>query len=257
MLAALHDVGKITLGFQVKCPRWLQWDGLPKFSPGEAALSVSDHALVSQVFLQKLLNPAPVRLWAVAVGAHHGRPKGKIARLNAPEAVTEWAEENRLRLMEELLAVFGPLPTTPPDSHLEPYHSDLWLLAGLISIADWIGSNEVWFSPEHGLPPDAARMQACDALRQIGWPGGRLRLAEFSDAFATASNVVFQPNPLQQAVAEASHAPGVVVVEGPMGCGKTRSGPVRHTATHRLWKTAGNVFRASHPGDKQQNPQAD
>ena len=29
MLAALHDVGKITLGFQVKCPRWLEWDGLP------------------------------------------------------------------------------------------------------------------------------------------------------------------------------------------------------------------------------------
>jgi CRISPR-associated endonuclease/helicase Cas3 len=191
MLAALHDVGKITLGFQVKCPRWLQGDGLPKFSSGEAALSVSDHALVSQVFLQKLLGPATTHLWAVAVGSHHGRPKGRNARLNSPEAVTEWAEENRLHLMEELRAVFGPLPTTPPDLHLAPYHSDLWLLAGLISVADWIGSNEAWFSPEQGLPPDTARKQARDALWQIGWPGGRLRLTQFSDAFATASNMVF------------------------------------------------------------------
>ena len=223
MLAALHDVGKITLGFQVKCPRWLQWDGLPKFSPGEAALSVSDHALVSQVFLQKLLNPAPARLWAVAVGSHHGRPKGRNARLNPPEALTEWAEESRLRLMEELRAVFGPLPTAPPDPRLAPYHSDLWLLAGLISVADWIGSNETWFSPDHGVPPDAARKQARDALRQIGWPGGKLRPTGFSTAFAAGSDVAFQPNPLQQAVADASHAPGVVVVEGPMGCGKTEA----------------------------------
>src|SRR6476659_7724647 len=33
MLAALHDVGKITLGFQVKCARWLQWDVCRSFRP--------------------------------------------------------------------------------------------------------------------------------------------------------------------------------------------------------------------------------
>jgi HD domain len=30
-----------------------------------------------------------------------------------------------------------------PEARLAPYYSDLWLLAGLISIADWIGSNEI------------------------------------------------------------------------------------------------------------------
>jgi CRISPR-associated endonuclease/helicase Cas3 len=130
-LAALHDVGKITIGFQAKCPQWLSQERLPKFSIGEVTLSVTDHALVSQFFLQKIPNSVSTRLWAVAVGAHHGRPKGKTARLNAPEALAEWAEENRLYVMEELLAVFGPLPTTTMEARLAPYHSDLWLLAGL------------------------------------------------------------------------------------------------------------------------------
>jgi hypothetical protein len=94
---------------QAKCPQWLAQERLPKFSLGEVTLSVTDHALVSQFFLQKILFSVPDRLWAVAVGAHHGRPKGKIVHLNAPEALAEWAEENRLHVMKELLAVFGRL----------------------------------------------------------------------------------------------------------------------------------------------------
>ena len=37
------------------------------------------------------------------------------------------------------------------------------------------------------------------------------------------AEVVLSPNPLQQAVADAAHAPGIVVIEGPMGCGKTEA----------------------------------
>ncbi len=222
-LAALHDVGKITIGFQAKCPQWLTATTLPPCSSGDIALSVSDHALVSQVFVQDLPKAADLRLWSVAIGAHHGRPKGKPARLSGPEVLKEWAESYRIGLLEYLCAVFGPLPTSPPDTRLKPYHSDIWLLAGLITVADWIGSNERWFSPELESPLAAARQQARAALRQIGWPGGKLRQTGFADAFATGPDVSFNPNPLQQAVADASLSPGVIVVEGPMGCGKTEA----------------------------------
>lgn len=223
-LAALHDVGKITIGFQAKCPQRIVLPDQPPCSIGDIALSVTDHALVSQHFLQQLPGFAASRLWAVAVGSHHGRPKGrKVSLDHPPEAIAEWANEHRKKLLHELVAEFGPLPTTPPDPRFEPHFSDLWLLAGIITVADWIGSNETWFSPEKGAPPDAAHQQARAALRQIGWPGGKLRLTKFSAAFASKPDETFFPNPLQQAVAEASHAPGVIVVEGPMGCGKTEA----------------------------------
>jgi CRISPR-associated endonuclease/helicase Cas3 len=221
-LAALHDVGKITIGFQAKCPAWLASANKPPCSDGEIALSVTDHALVSQHFLQQLPTFSGSRLWAVAVGSHHGRFKGKkISPDRALEAIAGWAHDHRTQLLAELVSTFGPLPATAPDKSLS--NSDLWLLAGLITVADWIGSNETWFSPENGLPPAAAHHQAIAALHQIGWPGGKLRLTEFSAAFANRAGVVFDPNPLQQAVAEAARTPGVIIVEGPMGCGKTEA----------------------------------
>lgn len=224
-LAALHDVGKITIGFQAKCPQWLASPGVPEISPGKIALSVTDHALVSQIFLQGILGAGPLRLWAVAVGSHHGRPKGRIARLpsGSPEGLAAWAEDNRQEVLRQLCDVFGPLPARPPDLGLAPTHSDLWLLAGLITVADWIGSNEAWFSPEHGLPPEEARQRATRAFQQIGWPGGRLRFTGFRDAFGFGQEAGFEPNPLQRAVSEAAQIPGIVIAEGPMGSGKTEA----------------------------------
>ncbi len=223
-LAALHDVGKITLGFQAKCPAWLARPDAPKVSPGEITLAVTDHALVSQVFLQKVL-PSAARLWAVAVGAHHGRVKGRNARIphGAIQPRAEWAEAHRLKVTADLRAVFGDLPSASPEARFAPQHSDLWLLAGLITVADWIGSNETWFAPDCGHPLDAARHQARTALTQIGWPGGKLKATDFAAAFASAQSPAFTPNAVQRDVAAATQAPGIVIVEGPMGCGKTEA----------------------------------
>lgn len=222
LLAALHDVGKITVGFQAKCPAWLASVELPPYAVGEFVLSVTDHAFVSQAFLQKLPSATAWGRWAVAVGSHHGRIKGRAVRLNNGnhwEALTDWAEAHRLQLMAELQSVFGPLPTAQPNPDLV----DLWLLAGLITVADWIGSNETWFAPSEGLPLAGAHAQARAALHQIGWPGGKLRQTSFAAAFGSGTVAEFRPNGVQEAVASASRQPGVIVVEGPMGCGKTEA----------------------------------
>jgi len=74
VLAALHDIGKLTLGFQVKCTVWSFPEELAESVRRQAQSSVSDHALVSQVFLQDLLRDSGTQLWAVAIGAPPSRP---------------------------------------------------------------------------------------------------------------------------------------------------------------------------------------
>src|ERR1019366_9383732 len=87
----------------------------PPCSHGEIALSVTDHALVSQRFLQQLPAFSASRLWAVAVGSHHGRPKGRKISTDQPlEVIAGWAHEHRTQLLAELISTFGPLPATAP-----------------------------------------------------------------------------------------------------------------------------------------------
>jgi CRISPR-associated endonuclease/helicase Cas3 len=223
-LAALHDIGKICLGFQIKCAHWIFRQDLPRFGDHEKSLSVGDHALVSQIFLRKQLSK-DARLWAVAVGAHHGEHKGKSPKIPSSriEGAAEWFEQHRIATACALLKVFGPLPTSGVNADVSENHSDLWLLAGLITFSDWVGSNERWFNPDHGISVEEARKRAQFAMDEIGWPGGRLRRTEFSEAFGSGSSKAFVPTSLQSAVAALAPTARLLVVEGPMGCGKTEA----------------------------------
>ncbi len=221
VLAALHDIGKITLGFQTKCLAWTVPIELGDRSKREASLSICDHALVSQVFLQDQLKAVGAHLWAAAIGAHHGRPKGRNVKRLDFEACDGWAEANRKVVAQKLINLFGSLPKKPPEPRFGPAHSDLWLLAGLITVADWIGSNEAFFPVDRGLPSEESRQRAAQALAAIGWPGGELRMTSFSEAFTGSESPSFQPNSVQETVAKS--APGLVIVEAPMGCGKTEA----------------------------------
>jgi CRISPR-associated endonuclease/helicase Cas3 len=213
-LAALHDIGKITLGFQAKCPAWLRESKLDTEAQLRSYHSNSDHALASQFFVQEQL--ARAHLWAVAVGAHHGKPKGRTVRTPL-EPLADWAENERKVCSQILIRRFGLLPDQPPDGKFGGHHSDLWLLAGLISVADWIGSNEFFFPAEIEQPVDVANDIANRAVSQIGWPGGRLLSKPFEQTFG------FSPNAVQNAVVDSATAPGLIIVEAPMGWGKTEA----------------------------------
>src|SRR3972149_11444106 len=65
VLAALHDVGKISPGFLWKCPAWVSLHGL------DIALGVgqeASHAKVSQKTVQDRLSDGGLDLWAGIVG---------------------------------------------------------------------------------------------------------------------------------------------------------------------------------------------
>jgi CRISPR-associated endonuclease/helicase Cas3 len=215
-LAALHDIGKITPGFLAKCPVWLADQRYDELTVRQISFSTTDHARASQFFLQELLKPRRADRWAIAVGAHHGTPKGlSVKQIDEPDSLVNLMQAQRKAVAEQLIALFGPLPECGPATDRDD--PALWLLAGMITVADWIGSNESFFSPANGQSPEAAHKAARDALAIVGWPGGKLKSTPFSEAFQ------FPANAVQEHALAAAREASLVIIEAPMGCGKTEA----------------------------------
>lgn len=240
LVIACHDLGKACPGFQCK---WLDMTGLQATRSPNTEIN---HAFVSQIALTELLRemgwPDEVAvLVADAVGCHHGNRASPITLeyLEGDRRALgkdDW-EQVRRSLVEALLEVFkhNKIPTNKKFSG-----SDFMLLSGLTSFADWIGSNEDWFS--FGTIRDCddlegwfqkRRVCAEQALDAIGWePRTPLSLEEksFEQVFK------FPPRPLQQAIAEVVadlKGPAILLVEAPMGEGKTEAAYFAHLELQR------------------------
>lgn len=243
LLIACHDLGKACPGFQCKRPELIPLTGLK--IPRSPNTSIN-HAFVSQVALTGLLQEKDwpndlADLVADAVGCHHGE-RAKPTMLNNLEgdrrAIGDesWAEARR-SLFEVLLEIFQPNKIPTKQTLNGP---DFMLLAGLTSFVDWIGSIEDWFP--FRTPNDCddlhdwfqkSLMKAKTALDAIGWEP-RVPLADELKSFTNVFGLV--PRPLQQAVADVLvtvKKPSILLVEAPMGEGKTEAAFFAHLELQR------------------------
>jgi CRISPR-associated endonuclease/helicase Cas3 len=206
-MAALHDVGKVLAGFQSKSEPWLVAHALRDLALREAwNLCESDHAKVSQFTVQQLLANWRLDPWAAAVGAHHGRIKGRRVKLRDAVPNREAWESERKRLAEELIAEFGSLPGNPPAQD----EALVWYVAGLITVADWIGSDERRFPQDARWDMAERRRKARAALEAIKWKRPTMRrLNGFAELFPATP----EANDLQAAVMRSVREPGVYVRE--------------------------------------------
>ncbi len=244
-LVGLHDFGKAIPGFQCKWPAGQQKDelaGLP-FKP--AALAVDRHDLASAALLRQSLTArlsAPGWIMAVsqAVGAHHGYMPASIdvQKAQPRNEGVGWAEA-RQHLLD---AYWDTLELSGEPSLPEIMLPAAAWLAGLTSVADWIGSNQDWFPPgeradlltEHYQEASALAERALD---EINWPYFRSLLDGEADTDALVGRILGQPEAsikaraLQQIadrlLARAT-GPTLMIVEAPMGEGKTELAFIAH-----------------------------
>ncbi|MGL4398333.1 MAG: CRISPR-associated helicase Cas3' [Luteolibacter sp.] len=228
-LAAAHDIGKITPGFQLKAyPHWEFPDHRG------SSFYESNHAKVSQAHLGSLHGRRPFD-WVLAAGGHHGKyPSscGYIGKIR--EAGLIWPAVLRAELLTELETVFGKLPSVDiPKGPLVHW------LTGFITFADWIGSDTGWFPLPASGPladresPVSVRALAARSLKDLGW---HCREVHSGRAFGALFPGVENPRPLQQALIAAMDSPGLYIVEAPMGVGKTEAALA---ASYRRWTEGG------------------
>ncbi len=220
-LAGLHDIGKISPGFQIKNPGWLAQSGLEKEAKINCwdTLHETDHTKLTQYTLQRYfenlgLDQRSSAWWALIAGAHHGRvhqPELKLPR--GCKSDDEWTKQ-RLETITKFLGGTSQLPSLSIDDSWPL----LWWTAGLISVSDWIGSNEDFFPPGGETDQDESHKIAVNALQTIGFDAMEIkRQLSFDHIFR------FSPNDLQTKAAESVQKPGLYVIEAPMGMGKTEA----------------------------------
>ncbi|MFC5846823.1 CRISPR-associated helicase Cas3' [Deinococcus petrolearius] len=248
-LAALHDLGKASPAFQHKAEVLARrvWAALP-WQDHSAA---TPHGTVTQALLPGLLarrgwtSPASrqaARKMAQAIGCHHGQ---RDARSRVPDRGTgqEW-EAVQDELLALVLRAFG-LQGAPPPPAPDWSGGAFMRLAGLTSFADWVGSSfELQGEPDPLPFTDPATYltakvaQARTELDRIGWTVRRPLAPELrppDDTFAYLPG--FGARPLQTLLAElldtGSDQPALVLVEAPMGEGKTEAALYAHLQLQR------------------------
>jgi CRISPR-associated endonuclease/helicase Cas3 len=218
--AGLHDLGKASPAFQLCVDRIAE--SLRKAFT-QACLSCTypknaPHGHVTAYALRLILGNAPFNLpkdvaatVAAISGGHHGLfpTSADINALSsAARGGTRW-DEAREAIAQQVATALG-LPTATRPTSLPP--SVAVALAGLISVADWIASDEHRFkhAPDTTLDnlPDyvaQATRQARQALHDLAWSGWTPsgKVVAFSDLFP-----YLQPNSLQQATVELASQQG-------------------------------------------------
>ncbi|MBI2322363.1 MAG: CRISPR-associated endonuclease Cas3'', partial [Chloroflexi bacterium] len=240
--AGLHDLGKACPAFQHQdaagdvIREHLRAVGLAR--PGVPVPSKdAPHGVVSAKVLVTLLvaelgvaREVATRV-ATAVGGHHGvLPQSKPVLDLSPYAVGDGPWDAVRRALVRRLAHLVGLPDARPQ-RLD--NAAAMFLAGLTSVADWIASIKEQFQyaiADASLPPPdlsaygaLAEERAVAALDRLGWTGWSpaTDVRPFTALFGVAS-----PYPMQQAtidLASLLDGPSLVIIEAPMGEGKTEA----------------------------------
>jgi CRISPR-associated endonuclease/helicase Cas3 len=261
VLAALHDIGKFNHGFQAKC------GDLPVLTKrGHVrevlALFTDDRFAAYQGRLVDALPTPELEAWAsspytafellVAAICHHGRPYACEPPPNFNEHI--WKPHplgDPFVGIADLVAAArrwfprafepGGAPFTPDPDFQHGY-------AGLVMLADWLGSHRDFFPFSDDINADRmtfARARARLALRETGLDASLARglLGPNRPTFASISPYPTM-QPAQEATGELSLATGgsLTILEAETGSGKTEAALLRYAQLFHAGSVDGLYF---------------
>ena len=249
-LGAVHDIGKATPAFQIRPgyqnSRDLDLCLIEKLErAGFRGIStlylpdikVSHHTIAGEYLLQNVFHVAP-DIGSI-IGAHHGQPinenlsidKQHAFLLNyyqveseASEIHQKWDDVQRY-IFQNALDQSGFHSTSALPQISKPAQV---IYSGLLIMADWIASNSDFFPllpiDENKIPDQSKRVKkGIDS-----WKGNRaLQIASYpvaEELYKQRFN--YYPRNFQKTVFETIsriHSPGIIILEAPMGLGKTEA----------------------------------
>ena len=227
MLAGMtHDFGKASLSFQSKISKD---NHLPNID--ELVLTDDgrrcDHALSGMLILHHL---GYNKSFSSLAGSHHGRFQAPDWSFKSYRKETgEIFQTENYQIWEEYWKILSECVLkicefSSPDDVPELSPDRLMVIAGYLSEADWLASNTDFFPlMDHNfhLTLESLKMRWKTGWKKIGFPD----INElFSSGFANTFG--FEPNDFQKEVIRVVRdisKPGLLILEAPMGMGKTEA----------------------------------
>jgi CRISPR-associated endonuclease/helicase Cas3 len=240
-LCGIHDWGKCTPAFQAQhagLAAVVRAAGLEWREPRVGESGRWRHEKAGAVLVREMLEGWPREqvgwVWPL-IGGHHGLVPSSSA-LNSREARkhpqgrwvgSPWPEAQRA-VVSVFSRALGYSDVASIQPTRQPSKADQLALSGLIIMADWIASDERHFAGLESLNKMSvavSRKRAQDAWSELGLRGGWGEIAapEFDPIAARFRDVARASQSLLVDTVRAMAAPGLVIVEAPMGEGKTKA----------------------------------
>lgn len=255
LFAALHDIGKFSLHFQLLRPE-LSSRLLEAKLPARMSSLRARHDRLSQYFFRNALIPHLLEMtgetdkrqrrqmknwlgtWGRIACGHHGAPVSEGQQADtmknsfAHKALSPTPREAALAWTDHVIALLCPdLPKVlceVGEDGRQGFRSVSWELAGWMTLADWIGSDEKWFPycPERCSPTEYWEARALPAARDAVAAAGILPCPTSpSDAGPLFPEMIDTLRPLQAHVMDATlpTGPQLWILEDITGSGKTEA----------------------------------
>jgi len=224
--AALHDLGKFSDSFQSKVPNVRS--SLGNTDPLNADSSVRHDSLGWSLYQSKLFresnHPEVAKVWMRCATGHHGQPP---TGYRGPRRISlkKFFSDKDVEAASAWFYAVGELFDVEFGDGEETLHRRAsWWVSGMITIADWVGSNKDWFPYETkkvGVSEyfDRAKAQAKVAVYEAGLQQRETSRNSFSGLFPQ-----YKPTPTQSKVDEVVDANQFfLLVEDTTGSGKTEA----------------------------------
>ncbi|MEU1885320.1 CRISPR-associated helicase Cas3' [Micromonospora rifamycinica] len=243
-LAGIHDIGKATPAFAWQVPplrEAMREQGFTFAGEVEAERSRAPHGAAGQIVLTDWLtgrhgwDRSSAGTYAVVVGGHHGVPPTDAGLkqirerpyLLGVEGIWPGVQNELLGWLTRRVDAADRLSVWREVVLPQPVQV---LLTAIVIVADWIASNEEFFP--YGFRQEDAPDRLQRAWEELDLPtpwqavdtAGLDPAALFSRRFEMPAGST--PYPVQAAVVEQARAmplPGLLIVEAPMGEGKTEA----------------------------------
>ncbi len=207
LFAMGHDCGKLSPGFISKLPGdFAGKNGIPETREFQRHEVISESAF--RAYLKRRSDSCET-----IVGWHHGRRNPSVQT----EGVCDYGGETWQVRRREFLDWIFSFDSLPANSFSA---ENRLLSAGVVCLADWIASNESFFTAgQTALSLEELEQAAVKVLEKIGFQRPEWKTGlRFEEVFPP-----YSPNSAQAALAEVAVAPGIYLLENTMGSGKTEA----------------------------------